>query len=152
MRKLVVVLVATGAILPPTMVANAQAEPVPSLLGEWQCDEAATVFRDGEWSTAERTIDVVEQQDALFRAINYWAVPEETGVSGHQDGQNTYSGSHTWLGVIGYDNSTFRITSYDDGHIVQGWILDEDTIGISAIEPGENAWVSRSICRRISDG
>ena len=151
MHPLKSLLLAAGVAFFAT-ASNAQMDAIPNLLGEWRCDEAATVFRDGEWSSVARTIDVIEQREALFLAINHWAVPEEVGVSGHQDGRASFAGTHTWLGVIGFDNQTFRITSQDDGHIVQGWIIDDRTIGISAMEPGENAWVSRSICTRGEGG
>ena len=118
-------------------VALAQSD-IPNLVGVWECEEATILFREGEWSRVERTLEVTEQRDAVFLALNTWSLDPDDGVEG----------TSPWVGVIDFDNGTIHGGAFGDGHQFQGRIVDENTIQLALTEAGDHPWASRTTCRR----
>lgn len=128
-------------------VALAQSD-IPNLVGVWECEEATILFREGEWSRVERTLEVTEQRDAVFLALNTWSLDPDDGVEGHIFGEHTIGGTSPWVGVIDFDNGTIHGGAFGDGHQFQGRIVDENTIQLALTEAGDHPWASRTTCRR----
>lgn len=139
---------ATGiALVVLAGVAMPASAEVPNLAGSWTCDAAPMVIRD-QWTTLTYTIDVAEQKEALFTGEMTWVLPKDKGAEGNQGGESSYSGTIKFLGVVDFDDTTFEIVAYGDGHRHQGTLVDADTFRLVSSETGDNAWVSRSVCHR----
>lgn len=131
------------------LAAPAQAQSTPNMVGGWTCDPAPMVIRD-QWTELTYTMTVAEQKDALFTGEMHWSLPENEGAAGNQDGQSSYSGTIRILGVVDWDGSHVEMVAYGDGHRHHGAFVDPDTIRFVHSETGDNAWVSRTVCRRDS--
>lgn len=129
------------------LAAPVSAETIPDLKGAWTCDPSPMVIRD-TWTTLTYTFEIKDQRDALFTAEMHWALPEEKGGAGNQDGKSSFSGTIPVLGVIDWDGGSVDMVAYGDGHRHHGTLVDADTIRFVHSETGDNAWVSRTICRR----
>ena len=127
----------------------AQAQPdMPDLTGKWTCDPAPMLIR-GEWTELVYTIDIAEQRDALLKGTFNWALSKTAGVEGEQvGGERALEGEWTALGVIGTDNATVEIVSYKDLQRHSGFLIDANTIRFFHSKIGDDAWVSRSTCKR----
>lgn len=123
------------------------AQSIPDLVGSWACDPAPMVIRD-TWTTLTYTFEIADQRDALFTTVMHWALPEDEGAAGNQDGKSAFSGTIPVLGVIDWDGESVDMVAYGDGHRHHGTLVDADTIRFVHSETGDNAWVSRTICRR----
>ena len=130
-------------------VAPAQAESeMPDLTGKWACDPAPMLIR-GEWTELVYTIDIAEQRDALFEGTFTWTLSEEIGVEGEKiSGEKALDGKWTGFGVIGWDNKTVEVVSYKDQQRHTGFLEDANTIRFVHSKIGDDAWVSRSTCKR----
>ncbi len=126
--------------------ASAQSNP-PDLVGDWVCDPSDMLIRD-QWTTLTYTFTILEQRDALFKAEMHWSLPPDKDVTGNQLGTNSFSGTIKALGVIDWDNRGIEMVAFGDGHRHRGMLIDPDTIQFVHSEAGDDAWVSRSICRR----
>lgn len=135
-------------LIPAALASPAAAQTAaPDLTGDWVCDPSAMLIRD-EWTTLTYTFTVSEQRDALFKAEMHWSLPPEAKAEGNQGGEDSYSGTIKVLGVIDFDNLGIEMVAYGDGHRHSGRIVHPDTIEFVHSETGDNAWVSRSTCRR----
>ena len=127
----------------------AQAKPdVPDLKGKWSCAPAPILIR-GDWTTLTYTIDIREQREALFKGTFHWTLPEETGVKGEKvTGDKSFEGAWTALGVVGWDGLTVEIVSFKGLQRHAGTLEDANTIRFVHSKVGDDAWVSRSTCKR----
>ena len=130
-----------------TSGAWAQSDP-PDLVGLWECEEAVILFRQGEWTRVERSVEVTEQRDAVFQALHNWALDPNDGVMGHTFGETMIGGTIPWVGVIDFDNETILGGAFGDDHQFQGRLVDENTMQLALTEAGDHPWASRTICRR----
>jgi len=120
----------------------------PDLTGTWQCDPAPMLIR-GEWTTLKYDIEISEQRDNLFKGTFSWTLSEETGVKGEGvTGEKSFKGEWTALGVIGWDGKTVEVVSYKDLQRHSGTLEDANTIRFVHSKVGDDAWVSRSTCKR----
>ena len=127
---------------------SAQASSVPDLVGTWNCTPAPMLIR-GEWTTLTYKIEIGEQRDSLFKGTFHWTLPEEKGVSGEKvTGEKAFEGTWTALGVIGWDGSTVEVVSYRSVQRHTGTLDGADTIRFVHSKIGDDAWVSRSTCKR----
>jgi len=127
----------------------AQAEPnMPDLTGKCMCAPAPILIR-GEWTTLTYTFDIAEQKDALFKGTFHWTLSEESGVKGDKvGGERSFGGEWTALGVVGWDGKTVEIVSLKDLQRHVGTLEDANTIRFVHSKVGDDAWVSRSTCKR----
>lgn len=144
MRKLTgIALIAWAA----GMAGPALGDEMPDLVGQWACDPAPMVIRD-QWTTLTYTFAIADQREALFTGEMHWSLPKDAGAEGNQGGADSFSGTIKVLGMIGWDGKTVEMVAYGDGHRHSGTLVDNDTIRFEHSETGDNAWVSRSTCRR----
>lgn len=136
------VLAATTAFLP----IDAHAE-LPDLTGKWACDRAEILIRN-QWTMLDYAIEISEQRGPLMKAQIDWALPEEKGVQGQQGGASSYSGSVKALGRVNWDETSIELVAFGDTHRHHGKLVDADTIKLESSESGDDAWVSRTTCRR----
>jgi len=129
--------------------APAQASSkLPNLVGTWECEPAPMLIR-GEWTTLTYKIEIGEQRDSLFKGTFHWTLPEEKGVSGEKvTGEKAFEGAWTALGVIGWDGKTVEVVSYRSVQRHMGTLDGADTIRFVHSKIGDDAWVSRSTCKR----
>jgi hypothetical protein len=127
--------------------APALAQSSPDLVGSWACDPAPMVIRD-TWTTLTYTFKIADQRDALFTGEMHWSLPQDKGAAGNQGGESSFSGTIKVLGVIDWDGVSIDMVAYGDGHRHHGTLVDANTIRFVHSETGDNAWVSRSVCRR----
>jgi hypothetical protein len=121
---------------------------LPDLKGKWVCDPAPMLIR-GDRTTLTYTIDISEQREALFKGTFYWTLPEETGVKGEEvTGEKSFDGTWTALGVVDWDGATVEIVSFKGLQRHVGTLEDADTIRFVHSKVGDDAWVSRSTCKR----
>ncbi|WP_421724436.1 hypothetical protein [Bauldia sp.] len=151
MRKFSTWIVAIGLVC-ATSSATAQTDDPPDLRGLWECEDAVILFREGEWSEVERSVEVIEQRGALFRALNNWSLNPNIDVLGHTFGESTVGGTSPWVGVIDFDNRTILGGAFGDGHQFRGRLIDRDTMQLTMTEAGDHPWSSRTNCRRVGGG
>jgi hypothetical protein len=121
---------------------------VPDLMGKWECDPAPILIR-GEWTTLTYTFELSEQREGLFEATFHWALPKDKAVKGEKvTGERSFEGEWTGFGVVGWDNSTVEIVTYKDVARHTGRLEDANTLRFVHSKIGDDAWVSRSTCRR----
>ncbi|WP_421726470.1 hypothetical protein [Bauldia sp.] len=120
---------------------------IPDLTGKWACDPAPMIIR-GERTTLTYTFTISDLKDGLFTTEMYWSLPPSGGAQGNQEGVSSFSGKVTVFGAIGWDNRSIEMVAFKDLHRHVGTIVDADTIRFIHSEIGDNAWVSRSVCRR----
>jgi len=121
---------------------------LPDLKGTWRCAPAPMLIR-GDWTTLTYSIDIGEQREALFKGTFHWTLPEETGVKGEKvTGEKSFEGTWTALGVVGWDGATVEIVSFKGLQRHAGTLEDADTIRFVHTKIGDDAWVSRSTCKR----
>jgi hypothetical protein len=123
------------------------AQSTPDLTGFWACDPAPMVIRD-TWTTLTYTFKIADQRDALFTGEMHWSLPRDKGAAGNQGGEASFSGTIKVLGVIDWDGVSLDMVAYGDGHRHHGTLVDANTIRFVHSETGDNAWVSRTVCRR----
>jgi hypothetical protein len=128
---------------------SAQADSkLPDLTGTWECDPAPMLIR-GEWTTLKYAIEIGEQREHLFKGKFSWTLPEKNDVEGEAvTGKKSFEGEWTALGVIGWDGTSVEIVSLDDLQRHSGILEGTDTIRFVHSKVGDDAWVSRSTCRR----
>jgi hypothetical protein len=103
----------------------------------------------GEWTTLTYAIDIAEQKDALFKGTFHWTLSQESGVKGEREGgEKSFEGEWTALGVVGWKGKTVEIVSLKDRERAVGTLKGDDTIRFVHSKTGDDAWVSRSICKR----
>jgi hypothetical protein len=129
--------------------APAQAtSDLPDLKGTWRCTPAPMLIR-GDWTTLTYSIDISEQRDALFKGTFHWTLPEKTDVKGESvTGAKSFEGTWTALGVVDWDGTTVEIVSFKGLQRHVGTLVDADTIRFVHSKVGDDAWVSRSTCKR----
>jgi hypothetical protein len=121
---------------------------LPDLKGKWRCTPAPMLIR-GDWTTLTYSIDISEQRDALFKGTFHWTLPEKTDVKGERvTGAKAFEGTWTALGVVDWDGKTVEIVSYKGLQRHVGTLVDADTIRFVHSKVGDDAWVSRSTCKR----
>ncbi len=134
-------------LVPFSMPVQAQSE-VPNLVGTWACDPAPILIRE-DWTTLTYTIQITEQREGLFRGTFSWTLPEEHGVKGEKvNGEKSFKGEWTALGVVGWDNTTVEVVSYKSVQRHEGTLVDANTLRFVHSKIGDDAWVSRSVCKR----
>ena len=120
----------------------------PDLTGKWTCNDSPILIR-GEWSTLQYTIEIKEQRNELLKGTFTWVMPEEKGVQGEKTtGERAYEGAWTALGIVGWDGKTVEIVQYKGLQRHSGTLEDADTIRFIHSKIGNDAWVSRSTCKR----
>ena len=121
---------------------------VPDLTGRWDCTPAPILIR-GEWTMLTYTFEISEQREGLFKATFHWTLPEDKAVQGEKvTGERSFEGEWTGFGVIGWDNSTVEIVTFKDLARHTGSLEDPNTLRFVHSKIGDDAWVSRSTCRR----
>ena len=143
--SLVALLGLTFASLPSLSQSDA-----PNLVGTWECEDATIVYREGEWTQIERTIEVFDQRNGVFHGENTWRLESEDGPLGALRGEETPAGTMALVGAIGFDNETFHGSTMAEADF-QGRIISDDTIDILFTEVGDNAWASRTTCSRSTN-
>jgi hypothetical protein len=63
-------------------------------------------------------------------------------------GEKSFEGEWTALGVVGWDGATVEIVSLKDLQRHMGTLEDANTIRFVHSKVGDDAWVSRSTCKR----
>jgi len=144
-HKSISVIVLAAAV---ALSAPAVAEPVlPDLTGQWVCEPSDLLIRD-QWTRLSYTIDITEQRGALMKANFHWALPKDKGVTGQQGGTSSFSNLSKTFGVIGWDNASVEFVAYGDTNRRKGRLVDANTLQLVNSEAGDDAWVSRTVCRR----
>ena len=140
--------VITAAFLMITSPALAESE-VPDLTGQWVCDPAPILIR-GEWTVLTYNIQIKEQRKNLFQGEFRWTLPEEKGVKGERvTKEKSFAGSWTAFGVFDWDGKIVEIVSFKDLQRHRGTLVDANTIRFVHSKIGDDAWVSRSVCRHL---
>ena len=133
-------------LLTPSLVQAQGEDGVPDLMGTWVCDQTPLMMR-GEPTEARRTITFNTQVGATYSAVMDWEIAREPGVPGDQGGP-AYDGSILMVGVVDWDNRTLHGAAVGDGHLHIGELVDEDTMRVIFVEPGDNGFAFRSTCVR----
>ena len=120
----------------------------PDLTGKWTCTDSPILIR-GEWSTLQYTFEIKEQREELLKGTFSWVMPEEKGVQGERTtGERAFDGEWTALGIVGWDGKTVDIVQYKGLQRHAGTLEDANTIRFIHSKVGNDAWVSRSTCKR----
>lgn len=138
--------VTLSILLTPNLVQAQGGNELPDLLGTWICDQTPMMIR-GEPTEGRRDIKFNNQVGPTYSAVIEWEVPSEPGIAGHQ-GRPAFSGSLTLVGVVAWDNRTLHGAAVGDGHTHTAELVDENTLRMILVEPGDNGFATRTTCVR----
>lgn len=129
------------------VASSANAEKAVDLKGTWTCGPAPMLIR-GEWTSLTYRIDIDEQRDHLFKGTFHWTMPEDKGVKGENTaGERVFEGTWRALGAIGWDRSV-EVVSLGGAERSIGTLDGQGTIRFVHGKTGNDAWVSRMVCKR----
>ena len=138
--------IALSMLLTPNLVHAQGGDELPDLLGMWTCDQTPIMMR-GEPTEVRRNITFNNQVGPTYSAVLEWEILTESGIAGDQEGP-AFSGSITLVGVIAWDNRTLHGAAVRDGHTHTAELVDENTIRMITVEPGDNGFATRATCTR----